>query len=121
MSQKDKSNLFWSVLIFSSLLVGIVMRPFWYTFIPMYLVMLLLLFVSLSVQTKVGALAKFLGRISFTWYLVLQNIGYSIMCHFCPSGQVSFLGFALPLVVTFIIAIGIEWPSKKIGELIKIK
>lgn len=121
MVQKDNSKFLKTIFILSSFLMVCVMRQFWYTFTPLYIVMLLLFFIPFSVSPKIGVVAGFLGGISFTWYLVHQNIGYSLMYHYCPTGEVGFLWLAMPLVVTSIIAICIQWPSKIFGELIKFK
>lgn len=109
MAYKYKSSFSWMLLILSSVLIGYVMWQFWYVFIPVYIFMLVLLFVDIPTLSNFSPVAQYLGGISFTWYLVHQNIGYSILYHFCPHGNISFAWVLVPVFVTIIIAIFIDF------------
>ena len=55
----------------------------------------------------------YLGRISFTWYLIHQNIGYTII-NSCNGNYI--LGVILAFVVTFGMAVGINILVEKIPK-----
>ena len=45
-----------------------------------------------------------IGKVSFTWYLVHQFIGYDIMYYLLPKGEISMCWILVPLMTTFTLA-----------------
>ena len=97
------------------------MRQFFSVFTLWFFVMMLLLFLNIKSPFGISKIARFLGSISFTWYLVHQNIGYSLLYHFCPEGQVEYFWLTMPSLITLVLALCIDWLSKRIGSLILLK
>lgn len=56
----------------------------------------------------------FVGTISFSWYLVHQNIGFTIMYYVLPKGEISNLWLFVPLMSTIIIAYIIDIVVRKL-------
>lgn len=104
-----------------SCLMVFIMRQFLITFISWYVIMICLLFFNYNVPPLLGKASNFLGAVSFTWYLVHQNIGYTVMYYCMPSGQVGFSWLVQPMIVTFVIALCVQWMSERIVKLIDYK
>ena len=115
-----------NLLTFSGILLGtlfVVLDQSHYltTFIPYFLVMLILLTTNIPVPSCMHNAIHYLGSISFTWYLVHEIIGYSIMTHWLPSGKVNMLWILLPMFVTLILSMITYCFAQKIQPLIKFK
>lgn len=61
---------------------------------------------------------QFTGSISFYWYLVHQNIGYSIMYYYVPLGTTNEFWLLLPITITLLISVIVYLIDKKISKLI---
>lgn len=46
-----------------------------------------------------------LGIYSYSWYLIHQNIGYSIQYHILPHGTISIFWVLIPMTITFLLSI----------------
>ncbi len=56
----------------------------------------------------------YVGGVSYAWYLVHQNIGYSLMYYFVPTGIHNMLWLFIPVSITFLLAIMIDRATKKL-------
>lgn len=48
------------------------------------------------------------GGMSYAWYLIHQNVGYSLIYHILPNGTTNKLWLALPILLTMLLAIVIN-------------
>lgn len=117
-SETTKENIVISVV--ATIVMAYIMRQFFFIYLFLFVIMLLLLFVDFRLTKRVGCIAKYLGAISLTWYLVHQNIGYSLLYHFCPSGEISFEWIVLPVIVTFVLALLTYYLAEILNNIIKI-
>lgn len=65
-----------------------------------------------------SAILARIGNLSFYWYLVHQNIGYSLQSMFVPSGNTSFLWILLPTFSTLSLAFVIDKTCKLLSQII---
>lgn len=77
-----------------------------------FLVFLFLLNNRISL-IKINPLVIYLGRISFSWYLIHQNIGLIIIRELNYSGLTSELYLLIPIVITLCIAIFVDYIANK--------
>lgn len=61
---------------------------------------------------------SYLGTLSFYWYLVHQNIGYSIFYYIVPTPNSGFYWLLLPIFITLLISVIVSLASNKVGELL---
>ncbi len=59
---------------------------------------------------------QFAASISFCWYLVHQNIGYSIMYYVLPNGTTNELWLLVPMAITLLIALCIYLLDKQLNK-----
>lgn len=64
-----------------------------------------LLLIKIPVPNGAYNVLRYLGDISFTWYLVHNNIGFSIITYLCESGVISTSWLLVPCLSTFMLAI----------------
>lgn len=57
---------------------------------------------------------KFVGNLSFQWYLVHQNIGFAIMYYLLPKGELSLIWLLIPISMTLFIAYVINAALKNV-------
>jgi hypothetical protein len=72
---------------------------------------------SLSTN-KLQTIVQFAALISFHWYLVHQNIGYSIMYHVFPCGTTNELWLLVPMVITLLLALCVYLLDKQLNIII---
>lgn len=57
---------------------------------------------------------KFVGNLSFQWYLVHQNVGFAIMYYFLPKGELSLIWLLIPMSITLFMAYVINVALKNV-------
>lgn len=70
---------------------------------------------------KLQLVLQFAASISFCWYLVHQNIGYSIMYYVLPYGTTNEFWLLVPMSITMLIALGIYVLDKQLNKVINKK
>lgn len=117
---KERSRMHYVQIFISTLFVSWLLRKYLLAFIPLYLMLVLIIQLRPQIPSKIGEVFGFLGDISFSWYLIHQNIGYSLLYHFCPIGNISLVWICFPLFATLLLAIIVHHASNSINKHISI-
>ena len=109
---KERKEGVWYGVIFSVLMVlSVVEVVGWIGAAILWLLTLFFIFIAYNKYDTFILESKpcvAIGSISFSWYLVHQNIGYSIQYYFLPKGDISMIYILIPMSVTLLIAFVIE-------------
>lgn len=89
-------------------------------------VFLVLVFLSENSHLKISRkglqlIIQYAASISFYWYLVHQNIGYSIMYYVLPQGTTNELWLLVPIAITLLIALIVYLLDKQLNKVIYIR
>lgn len=97
------------------------LRSFFLALIITYGIMLILLSLRINGSSHFCELATKVSEFSFVWYLVHQRIGYTLLHHFCPSGELSAVWLLFPILVTALLALVVYYLSQNLVSYIKNK
>lgn len=79
-----------------------------------YIILIYVIWGSVPKLPLLCSIIEYLGIVSFPWYLVHQFIGYSILMYWCPAGNLSLAWLLLPVSITLLLAMIINYLSLKI-------
>ena len=71
-----------------------------------------------STSYKLRNIMQFTGSISFYWYLIHQNIGYSVLYYVLPKGTTCEFWVLVPMLITLLISLPILTIDKRLSKLL---
>lgn len=116
-SEKNKVlTIVLTVILCYIVFYSVSMKPYFVALLITIAVMFGCLQINIKLPVSLSKCASYLGALAFTWYLIHQRIGYSIMYHILPKGDVSFIWIIIPVLITLLLAVCIDYLSDKLNK-----
>ena len=80
---------------------------------PLFFVVFLIILNIRKPLLKINSFVIFLGQISFSWYLIHQNIGFIIIRELNQLGLTSELYLLIPITITLCMALIVDYIANK--------
>ncbi len=113
-----KSKFRYAITLFMGGAISLKIEKFDITIDVMVLITQLALFFVLIKKLHIPHslfYVKYLGEVSFIWYLVHNTIGHSIISNFLPIGNINVLYLSIPILLTIVISFFIQFIVDRIG------
>lgn len=109
-------TLFFTAALTFLVFYSISLRPYLAALSVTITIMLICLHVKIQLPSLLSKCATYFGSLAFAWYLIHQRIGYSIMYHILSKGDMSFLWLIIPVSITLLLAICVDYLSGKLNR-----